>query len=409
MFQKTRWQLTIVNSIVFIVLLAILSRAVYWYTETQIYREVNASLIKMMEKDRPMMGKNPQGRFLIGPEPSSIIWGPDQQIIEPVMNETNPLQGKEKELYPTIFNSVEEVKAGGANFRSLAAKLQTSYGEITIQFIRNVESEKALLSRLMLILLVGSGIGSIVAIGAGYFLAGRALVPIKKTWDNQQRFVSDASHEIRTPLAVIQAKTDLLFQSPSATVEEKAVDISIISNEVRRLNKLVNSLLTLARSDSNQIELNKSHFLLNEEVDDIVLQYKDIAEYQGKKIKNNTREKEILFVGDQERIHQLLVILVDNAMKFTSDGGVIALSCSKTASSIILKVEDNGKGIPEQEIPNIFNRFYQIDTSRNTNQGAGLGLSIAKWIVDIHLGTIKVKSEPGLVTSFEVTLPAKMN
>ncbi|MGG3940117.1 HAMP domain-containing sensor histidine kinase [Peribacillus psychrosaccharolyticus] len=407
MFQKTRWQLTILNSIVFIVLLAILSRAVYWYTETQIYKEVNGSLIKMLEEDRPMKGKNPQGRFLIGPEPSSIIWGPDQQIIEPVINENNPLQGKEKELYPTVFNSVEEVKAGDANFRSLAAKLQTSYGEITIQFIRNVDSEKALLNRLMLILLVGSGIGSLVAIGAGYFLAGRALVPIKKTWDNQQRFVSDASHEIRTPLAVIQAKTELLFQSPGATVEEKAVDISIISNEVRRLNKLVNSLLTLARSDSNQIELNKTHFLLNEEVDDIVLQYEDIAEYQGKKIKNNTTEKDILFVGDRERIHQLLVILVDNAMKFTSDGGVIALSCSKTASSVILKVEDNGKGIPEQEIPNIFNRFYQIDTSRNANQGAGLGLSIAKWIVDIHLGTIKVKSEPGLVTSFEVTLPAK--
>ena len=115
------------------------------------------------------------------------------------------------------------------------------------------------------------------------FLAGRALVPIQNSWEKQQQFVSDASHELRTPLAVIQSKTDVLFQSPSATIEEKAMDISTISKECRRLSKLVSNLLLLARSDSNQIEMDKKTFELDKLLEEIVAPYKEIASYQEKK------------------------------------------------------------------------------------------------------------------------------
>ncbi|MFF5398989.1 sensor histidine kinase [Peribacillus butanolivorans] len=406
MFQKTRLQLTLLNSIVFIVLIAILSRTIYFYTENQIYRDVNDSLKQDYRgfSNGGMPGGRPQGEFLLGPGPSVIVWGPDDTIIEPRLSVDNFIKVNESEFYPKRFDEIEEISVNGATYRALSTKVDTEYGEMTVQFIRNVDTEKEMLDRLLLILFVGGGIGSLVAVGAGYLLAGRALIPVKKSWDQQQQFVSDASHEIRTPLAVIQSRADLLFQSPNATIEEKAVDISIISKEVRRLNKLVNGLLTLTRTDSNQMEVKKASFFLDDLLLEIVEQYTDIASFEEKTI-TSYAPNQVVFLGDKERIHQLLVILVDNAMKFTDEGGVISISCVKNSSSIILSVEDNGKGIPQEEIPKIFNRFYQIEHSRSANEGSGLGLSIAEWIVNTHQGTIKVTSEPNTSTRFEITFP----
>ena len=403
MFQKTRLQLTLLNSVVFIILIGILGRTVYYYTENQVYKEVNDALLEQSSGRQPG-GERPQGEFLLGPGPSVIVWGPDHTIVEPRLSDDNFFKVYEAEFFPEKFGEIEEITVEGATYRALSIQMDTNYGLMTWQYIRNVDTEKAMLDRLFIILLVGGIIGGLVAVGAGYLLAGRALVPIKKSWEQQQRFVSDASHEIRTPLAVIQSRTDLLFQSPDATIEEKAVDISIISKEVRRLNKLVSSLLTLTRSDSNQMEIKKTSFFLDELVSEIVEQYADIAAFEEKVIEGHMTEK-VAFTGDRERIHQLLVILVDNAMKFTKEGGRISISCAKMSSSVLLAVEDNGKGIPEEDIPKIFDRFYQAEKSRTENKGSGLGLSIAKWIVNAHQGTIKVTSELDTRTRFEITFP----
>lgn len=403
MFQKTRLRLTLLNSIVFITIIVLLSRTIYFYTETLVYHQIDESLSQV---DRRMI-KPPPGEFLLGPGPSVIVWGPDKTIIEPVLDANNFFKINEDKLFPTVFDKIKQIEVEGASFRTISTQVDTNYGKITVQFIRNVDSERAILNQLFMILLIGGGLGSLVAIAAGYFLAGRALVPIRKSWEQQQQFVSDASHEIRTPLAVIQARTDLLFQAPSATIEEKAVDISIISKEVRRLNKLVNGLLTLTRTDSNQMEVKKANFFLDELVADIIEQYEDIAAFQAKSMTSHTPEQ-VVFFGDKERIHQLLVILVDNALKFTDVGGEIIISCVKNASSIVLAVEDNGIGISKEDISKIFDRFYQAEKSRTANEGSGLGLSIAKWIIDSHQGTIKVTSERNKKTRFEMTFSQNM-
>ncbi|MFB5283402.1 sensor histidine kinase [Peribacillus sp. Hz7] len=401
MFQKTRLRLTILNSIVFIIIIILLSRIIYFYTETQVYREVDESLLQQMDRGRL---KLPPGEFLLGPGPSVIIWSPEQTILEPRLSDDNFFKVNENQFYPAQFDEIEEIRVQGATYRALSTKVDTEYGKMTIQFIRNVDAERVMLDQLFMILLVGGGLGSLVAIAAGYFLAGRALIPIKKSWEQQQRFVSDASHEIRTPLAVIQSRTDLLFQSPNATIQEKAVDVSIISKEVRRLNKLVNGLLTLTRTDSNQMEVKKANFFLDELIAEIVEHYADIASFQEKMMTKYIPEQ-IVFLGDKERIHQLLVILIDNALKFTHEGCEIHLSCTKNASFIQLVVEDNGQGIPQADISKIFDRFYQVEQSRTANEGSGLGLSIAKWIVETHQGTIKVTSEENKKTRFEINFP----
>ena len=301
---------------------------------------------------------------------------------------------------PKKLGTLQDIEVQGQYFRIFAFQKDAKI----IQIARDITAEKEMLHTLFLILVIGCSVGSLCAIGIGFFLAGRALVPIQNSWEKQQQFVSDASHELRTPLAVIQSKTDVLFQSPSSTIEEKAMDISTISKECRRLSKLVSNLLLLARSDSNQIEMDKKTFELDKLLEEIVAPYKEIASYQEKEMILKV-ERGVSFMGDRERIHQMMVILLDNAMKYTNEGGHIQIDCTQMNSSIRIRVKDDGIGVKDEDIPKLFNRFYQGDKARSASEGAGLGLSIANWIVEKHYGKILVESRWGEGTCFEVILP----
>lgn len=413
MFQKTHIRLIVINSIVFIILISILCSIIYLYTKQQLYREVNQSLLKFASVIQGQRQNNMEESFssergippIRDPRIITLVWDSHNNLLGQNLNVGGFLQDDVKPFIPKVWNKLTDLNVNDFSFRYIAVHVyDPDIGNITIQIIRNTESEKELLDRLVLILVIGCGIGIICAVASGYFLAGRALVPIKRAWEKQQQFVSDASHELRTPLAVIQAKTDLLFRSPSATIKDKIIDVSTISNESRRLSKLVGNLLTLARSDSDQIEIKKQVFRIDGLLADIIQQYDEIVTYQEKSLKLTASEP-ISFLGDKERIHQLIVILLDNAIKYTNEGGVIHLSCSQTHSSIILKVQDNGIGIEEKDIPKIFDRFYQGDKSRTNAEGTGLGLSIAKWIIDKHHGRIKVSSSLGKGSSIEINFP----
>lgn len=413
MFRKTHIKLTLLNSLVLIILIAILGSIIYFYTESRLYQDVNRSLVDSIQHfqqrspddmDDPSIV--PQGPKFIRRDPRimTLIWDQNHQLITDQTRDSQLFQDYEKKIRPKKLNSLEDVSVGNFSYRYIAFEVDTDIGKVTVQFIRNVNSEKELLNRLFLIIIIGCGVGIILAVGSGYFLAGRALVPIKNAWQKQQQFVSDASHELRTPLAVIQAKTELLFRSPQATVQDKIHDISTISNESRRLSKLVANLLTLARSDSNQLEMNKQVFRLDGLLQEIVRDYEEIALYQEKSLTLDAPEP-VTFVADKERIHQLIVILLDNALKYTGEGGKIQLSCHQSHSSIFLKVEDNGIGIPEQDIPKIFDRFFQSDKARTKAEGTGLGLSIAKWIIEKHHGKTRVQSKLGEGTAIEMIFP----
>jgi signal transduction histidine kinase len=414
MFQKTHIRLTLINSIVFIVLISILGSIIYLYTQNQLYRDVNRSLLDSISH---FQGQNSNqdsalddgsGNSNLPPlrrDPRLIIlvWNKKHQLLEQSRG-SELFIGNEKLVEPKVFNKLTDINIDDYSYRFMAVQVDTNIGKVSIQVIRNTNSERELLDRLLLIMIIGCGIGILCAVVSGYFLAGRALIPIKNAWQKQQQFVSDASHELRTPLAVIQAKTELIFRSPSASIKDKIIDISTISNESRRLSKLVTNLLTLARSDSDQIEVKKESFRVDQLLVEIMQQYEEIVAYQEKSLVLNTADP-VSFLGDRERIHQLIVILLDNAIKFTSEGGEIRLSCSQSHSSIILQVEDSGIGISGKDIPRIFDRFYQGDKSRTGAEGTGLGLSIAKWIIDKHHGKVKVTSSLGKGTMFEITFP----
>ncbi|MFE4763544.1 sensor histidine kinase [Bacillus mycoides] len=407
MFQKTRIRLTILNSLVFILLIGVLGSIIYSYTYKRTYNEVDQS-IKMITQYRekfdvkmPPPRKRIENIKIRDPRITIITW--NGKIVE-IEGDNHKFRSNFKEdlekFSPKKVGDLQDIEVQGRYFRTFAFQED---GKI-VQIVRDTTAEEEMLNTLFLILIIGCSIGSLCAIGIGFFLAGRALIPIQNSWEKQQQFVSDASHELRTPLAVIQSKTDVLFQSPSATIEEKAVDISTISKECRRLSKLVSNLLLLARSDSNQIEMDKKTFELDKLLEEIINPYKEIASYQEKAMILKV-ERDITFMGDRERIHQMMVILLDNAMKYTNEDGHIQIDCTQTSNSIRIRVKDNGIGVKEEDIPNLFDRFYQGDKARSMSEGAGLGLSIANWIVEKHYGKISVESKWGEGTCFEVIFP----
>ncbi|NRD79259.1 HAMP domain-containing histidine kinase [Bacillus sp. BRMEA1] len=428
MFRQTHIKLTFLNSLVFIVLISILGWIIYFYTEHQLYRDVNQSLMdsvnhiqnpdqspenggpedstKVKTKNSSSTGNDFGPRFIRrDPRIMTLLWDDKNHLLIQPNRDLQLFSDNEKKIQPKKMNALQDVDIENYTFRYIAFKVYIpDIGKITVQVVRNIDSEKELLNRLLLIMIIGCVIGIICAVASGFFLARRALVPIKNSWQKQQQFVSDASHELRTPLAVIQAKTDLLFRAPTATIQEKIMDISTISTESRRLSKLVANLLTLARSDSDQIEVKKQPFQLDELLMEIIQHYEEIVSYQGKSLRLESPEP-VKFFADKERIHQLIVILLDNAMKYTNEGGEILLSCLQTHSSIILRVKDNGVGIREEDIPKIFDRFFQSDKSRTSTEGTGLGLSIAKWIIEKHHGKTKVDSKLGVGTTIEMIFP----
>ena len=413
MFQRTRIQLTVLNSLVFIILIGILGSVIYSYTHDRIYKGIDDSIrnfiVKQTKNNRSMQKQFGLNKDLrIGDSRILVLkWNEKNQLIdmEPKFRGPNFWEENQSTLFPKKFGGFHDIEVERKSFRTWAFQIDLVSGEkVTFQILRETTAEKEMLHTLLLIIIIGCSIGSLCAIGMGFFLAGKALVPIRNSWEKQQQFVSDASHELRTPLAVIQSKTDVLFQSPSATIEEKAIDISTISKECRRLSKLVANLLLLARSDSNQIEMYKKEFALDELLTEVVDPYTEIAAYQEKKMTLEIESK-VSFIGDRERIHQMVVILLDNAMKYTDVGGTIQVACMQTNGSITIQVKDNGIGIKEEEIPKLFDRFYQGDKARTKAEGAGLGLSIASWIVEKHHGKIKVESKMNEGTCFEVILP----
>ena len=218
--------------------------------------------------------------------------------------------------------------------------------------------------------------------------------------DAQRRFVADASHELRTPLTTIRGNAELLAHGPSVPEDVRAAAAHDIATESERMSRLVEHLLTLAQVDAGQ----------NLALAPIAL--RPIIESVGRQAQLSHEDRRIRTVGltdatiegDEDAITQLLWILVDNAVKFTKPGGSIEVGLQQHDSTGLLTVADDGTGIPPEDLQRIFERFYQADAARS-NKGAGLGLSIARWIVDQHHGAIAARNNNGPGVTFTVTLP----
>jgi signal transduction histidine kinase len=217
----------------------------------------------------------------------------------------------------------------------------------------------------------------------------------------QRRFVADASHELRTPLTTIRSNASLLSQYPQVTSEDRKAAITQISQEAERMSRLVTDLLTLARADAG-LGLKFQPVALEPVIQDVLSQSRSLN--GGNHIIESRIEPVGPVWGDPDSLRQLVLILMENATKYTRPEGQIRVGLKQSAGWTILTVADNGAGIAVEDLPHIFQRFYRADRSRKTG-GTGLGLSIAQWIVEQHGATIRVASKPGQGSTFTVSFP----
>lgn len=239
---------------------------------------------------------------------------------------------------------------------------------------------------------------------AAYFLAGKTLRPLEEAVEEQKRFVSDASHELRTPLTVMKSEIEVSLRDKNITAKESKQLLKSNLEEVDKMQKLTNYLLALNRYESGNAKLSKNKINIAEVAENVVEHYKKAAKLKGISLTSNS--KEVFAYVNETSIEELISILIDNAIKYTPEKGRVEITIAMRKRQPIIKVADTGIGIKASEIPYIFNRFYRADNSRSKNQtdGYGLGLAIAKSIVELHSGSIDVQSSPNRGTTFTIIL-----
>jgi signal transduction histidine kinase len=224
---------------------------------------------------------------------------------------------------------------------------------------------------------------------------------LEQLFASQQRFLADVSHELRTPLTVIKGNVDLMRHMNVADQES----LDNIEDEADRLTRLVGDLLLEAQAESGKLPL---HFAPIE-LDTLLLEvFKEMRVLARERVQLKLTEiDQIMINGDRDRLKQVLINLISNAIKYTPQGGYVYLSVGKSSDNARLIVRDTGQGIPAEDLPHIFERFYRAEKSRSRSKvgGFGLGLSIAYWIVNHHGGQIEVDSSEGKGTTFCIYLP----
>lgn len=275
---------------------------------------------------------------------------------------------------------------------------------------RDISAAEATMKNLSQIIWMSLAFGAIVSLVFGYLMAGKTVTPIRQAYLSKERFVADASHELRTPISVIMLSADALESSPDDESFRKQT-VQDIKEETLKMSGLVENLLFLARSDASRVKMTTEHFSMTELIHRELSGFDKIAQSKDIQLRRDIPEN-LSLSGDKKLISSVITILVDNAIKYTPENGVVTVSCSREGSAakarLVFVVADSGIGIPQTELKRIFDRFHRLDSSRSRSSGGyGLGLAIAKEIVLLHDGTIEVFSQENAGTTFVVRLPVR--
>jgi signal transduction histidine kinase len=221
-----------------------------------------------------------------------------------------------------------------------------------------------------------------------------------------KQFSGDASHELRTPLTIMRGEIELALRSPKAPEDYRRILASALE-EIFRLASIIDNLLLLARADQGTYEVHFSEVDLVGLAHELFEDSEVLAEPKRIRISLKVGEP-VMIVGDRVRLRQLCLNLIDNAIKYTPEGGSVTIAVERLDGTALFRVQDTGIGIPPDELGRVFDRFYRVDKARSRDMGgAGLGLSIARWIAELHRGSIDVKSTIDRGSTFTVTLPLR--
>jgi heavy metal sensor kinase len=344
---------------------------------------------------------------------------------------------------------------GDNQYRVVGRRVQGRGSAYTLVVLRSLHDQEDLLERAGYALLIAVPLALLLASIGGYFLARKSLAPVVRmsataaligaanlherlpvanerdelgglarvinallarldaSFQQQRRFMADASHELRTPVAIMRSETEVALSQQERSNRELRESLSIVKDETRRLTHIVEDLFTLARADAGQYRLTSKEFYLDELAGEVARALRTLVAERGLTLQLDTTE-EMPFRGDENLLRRLLLNLLDNAIKHTPRGGAVTISCRHTGEQYIMTVSDTGTGIPVGAQSHIFDRFYRADSSRSRAEedgvgltsGAGLGLSIARWIAEAHDGTLELVHSSNEGAVFQLILPA---
>lgn len=412
MFNKLRKQLLIMNlSIITFLMIAAFS-TIYFTTASNIYQSINQELYRIVDMRKTNKFTLPRLDTL-GDFPRTATESPytSERSLSFVI-ETD----KEYSIYTIhsffeselafFYNALERAttqKSLQDQFEleehTWAYLIQENNTGYTIGFY-DMTTQKKVLDRLIITFFIVSILMILFIYLISRFLTERSIRPIKEAFLKQKQFISDASHELKTPLAVIQTNVDVLLSSESS---EYSNWLTYIKMEVERMGQLTNNLLYLTQiEDAEENQLFKQSFNLSERLEHLLLGFEVLA-FEKHIQFSSAVPPEVYLYGNPEQIVQVFMILLDNAIKYTPKEGHIQISCIRTAHHITLTFQNSGEGIPKEDLPFIFDRFYRVDKSRTrTDNSYGLGLSIAKTILEQHHAKITCDSTASEGTTFTI-------
>ncbi|OQP05709.1 histidine kinase [Geobacillus sp. 46C-IIa] len=438
LFRRAHWRLTALYSGIFTLFLAlfimIAAALFYWITTSDQERRITRLAEQEANTIEQFLLK--QSDFDLFNDESVVLLSEDQLFFYVIGSNGELLAGDEvhPRLRPYFLNALSHFKMNertpvymnvslpehmpglareaSRDWRVLAAaRPLVIHGDFAgVLYIgMDVTSFFAVFHWLLVVLIGLAVLFLAVGVALSFFMSKRAIAPIEEAYERQRQFVADASHELRTPLSVVFSSVEAL------TLEEDVMKndfarrlLDRLREELKRITKLMNDLLTLARADAKHaaLELAKQTFDFRPHAERTFQLLSELGAKKQIKMQLHAPEPAIV-TADPDKLTQLLYILLDNAIKYTPEGGEVTLSIRTEPKQFVLSVKDTGIGIPPEDIGRIFDRFYRVDKARSRQQGGhGLGLSIAKWIVEAHGGTIHVQSQLGQGTEFLVRLPA---
>lgn len=454
--MSLRARLTIIYTTVLGAVLVLFGLAVYGLISTVLIRQIDDSLQRAAGDFIFVSRVDEDGRFVFTQQvslDSSVfvqVWDSDANLVA-ISQSTDPgsrlRQPLDEENVTATQVSFATVDVDGTPFRVLTVPLSTSDIPIgVLQAGTSLNIISAVRTDLIQFMLVLSAVATVLAGLIGLAIARRALAPLgtvtetalqitraddlsrripysgspddevgrliiafndtlarlDKLFTTQRRFIADIGHELRTPLTVMRGNLDLMHRTKKKDPES----IQSIEMEVDRLTRLVEDLLLLAQAEVGKLPLDRRQV----ELDTVLLEvFAQIRVLAGERVEVKIGDiDQVLVCGDRDRLKQVALNLLANAVKYTPEGGAVRVDLSKDGAGAVLSVQDNGPGIAEEDLPHIFERFYRGDKARHRagdGTGFGLGLSIAYWIVRNHGGEITVDSKLGKGTTFHLRLP----
>ena len=329
------------------------------------------------------------GRLMFNPNPYFPPMDPDLNAVQVALEKGYDLRNS------TLTD--------GSPVRLLTYRVPPASGYGLIQVGKPIADQMRVLNQFVSGLLI-IGAFSILLLGFGsWLMAGRSLRTTQYAWDMQQAFVANASHELRTPLTLMRASAEVAQRRNQGDVQQAALMGDIV-NEVDHMSQLVEDLLLLSRLDAHQLKLDQHNIYVPDLVAEIQRQFSPITAEKQISLINKVETGTVL--ADMTRLRQVLIIILDNAIRHTPPGGTITIQSASEGRNLRISVSDSGEGISGEHLDHVFERFYQAESGRSTDyKGTGLGLSIAKSLIDAQGGQIRISSQPEKGTILTIVLP----